>query len=172
MKPQKLSELAPTAPFLKLFKAEPFFERVKEFQDAMVRHAYELFAPYPYTTGRELENWVRTETEYLPVPLEVTETEEAFVIRAELPGFKENEIEVRVEPGRLFIGGKREEVTEQKKGKTVYSDRIYSQTARWFELPTEIDPEKVKATLNKGVLEITLQKAQLAKKIPIEIKAA
>lgn len=79
---------------------------------------------------------------------------------------------MRVEPYRVFIGGKREQATEEKKGKTVYSERSYNQIARWVELPSEIVPDKVKATLNKGLLEITLQKAQPAKKVPIEMKAA
>ena len=159
------------APVFKPFKPELFFDRVKEFEDAMMRRRfYELFTPF--TGSRELEGPFENEYEYLHVPIELRETEDGFVIYAEIPGFKEKEIEVRVEPWRVFLTGKREEITEQRKGKMVYSERAYNQISRWFELPAEIDPEKVKATLTKGVLEIVLQRAQVAKKVPIEVKAA
>ena len=172
MKVQKVFEVAPITPFGKAVKADPFFERMKEFQDSMLQGVFDLFSPYPITNGRGLESTFHPETEYLAVPLEVKETEEAFVIHAELPGFKEKEIEVKVEPGRIFIGGKREEEVEEKKGKTVYSERTYKQVGRWFELPTTIEPENVKATLCEGVLEITLLKAVHAKKVPVLTKAA
>lgn len=172
MKILKRTQEAPTAPVTKAFKPEAFFERMKEFEDAMMRRAYELFAPAFYAPAPEWENLFRDEFTWAPVPIEVKETEEGLVVHAEVPGFKEKEIEVRVEPYRVFIGGKREEETEEKKGKTVYSERTYNQIARWVDLPNEIVPDKVKATLNKGLLEITLQKAQPAKKVPIEVKAA
>jgi len=166
------AERASTIPLLKPWKPEDFFDRMKEFDDAIMRRTYELFAPRFYTPVREQENLFRNEFEFAPVPIEVYETEEGLLVHAEVPGFKEKELEVRVEPHRVFIRGRREQVTEEKRGKTVYSERTYNQIARWFELPTEIVPDKVKATLDKGFLEITLHKAQPAKKVPIEVKAA
>lgn len=65
-----------------------------------------------------------------------------------------------------------QETAPEKKVKTVYPGRTANQIARWFELGSEIVPDKVKATLNKGLLEIALQKAQPAKKVPIHVKAA
>jgi HSP20 family protein len=161
-----------TTPFPKSFKPEFFFDRMKEFEDSMMRRLYELFTPSFFTPNPEFENVFRGETEYSTVPLELTETEDGFLVHAEVPGFTEKELELRVEPLRIYIGAKKEEKVEPKKGKTLYSERTYHQVARWFDLPFEINPDKVKATLNKGLLEISLLKAQPAKKVPIEVKAA
>jgi len=143
---------------------------MKEFEDAMMRRVYELFGPF--TGAGEVESLFPGEYGYLPVAIELHETEDGLVLNADVPGFKEKELEVQVEPWRVFITGGREEAAEEKKGKTLYSERTAKQIARWFELPAQIDPEKVKATLNNGVLEIRLQKAQPAKRVPVEIKAA
>jgi HSP20 family molecular chaperone IbpA len=172
MKLVKHTGKTPEAPLTKPFKPENFFERMKEFENATMRRAYELFAPGFFAPALGWENLFREEPQFAPVPIDVTETEEGLVVRVEVPGFKEKEIELRVEPERLYVGGKREEMTEEKKGKTVYSERTYDQIARWIELPTEIVPDKVKATLNKGLLEITLHKTQPAKRVLIEVKAA
>lgn len=172
MKIQKGLEVAPIVPLGKAPRPDLFFERMKEFQEAMLKSVLDVFVPYSFTNSRLWENFIRPETEYLTVPVEVKETEEGFVIHAELPGFKESEIEVKVEPERIFIGGKREEEVKEKEGKTIYSERTYRQVGRWFDLPTVIEPEKVKAVLNHGVLEINLVKAHISKKVRIETKAA
>jgi HSP20 family molecular chaperone IbpA len=66
-----------------------------------------------------------------------------------------------------YLPGKKEAA---QKGKTASSEKYPTQLLRWFELPGEVVPEKTKATLKKGVLEIIFRKAQQAKKI--EVKAA
>lgn len=172
MKIMKRKEAAPATPVAKPWTPEDFFDRMKEFEDAMTRRACDLFRPDFYTPARALETLFRDAFDFVPVPIEVTESKDGLVVHAEVPGFNDHEIEVRVEPRRLFIGGKREETAREKKGKTVYSERTANQIASWFELGSEIVPDKVKATLNKGLLEITLQKAQPAKKVPIHVKAA
>jgi HSP20 family molecular chaperone IbpA len=66
----------------------------------------------------------------------------------------------------------REEKSEsKKKGITVYSERS-NQVFRTIEIPTDVDPERAKATLSKGELEITLPKKEIGKKIAIEEKVA
>jgi HSP20 family protein len=95
-----------------------------------------------------------------------------FSVCAEVPGFREEEIEVRAEPRRIYISGERKDEPGRKKGTTIYSEWGSNQISRWFELPAEIDFEKVKATLSDGVLELTLQKARAARKIHVESKAA
>ena len=170
MKITKETKLGPTA-IEKPVVRDPFFDRVKDFENKMMRNVYEMFGPFFGERG--FEDLFESETEYLPVPIELRETDEGFVLYAELPGFKEKEIELRVEPWRVYLSGKHEKaVEEERKGKHVYSEWTANQFARWLEVPCEVNPEKVKATLNKGVLEITLQKVLPAKKVPIEVKAA
>ncbi len=146
---------------------------IGEIENKIARRAYELFASSGFTDGHDLEDWLFAESELLGrMPVEVTETQNELTVNAGLPGFTEKDIEIRVEPRRLFISGKREEKSEsKKKGETVYSERS-NQVFRTVDLPAEIDPDKVKATLSKGELEITLPKKEIGKKVTIEEKAA
>ena len=74
--------------------------------------------------GHDLQDWFQAEFEFLnPVPVEISEADDELVVRADIPGFRDKDIEVRVEPRRLIIGGKREQVRDEKKRKTVYSER-------------------------------------------------
>ena len=181
MKITKLSKLAPTTmerPLVPRFGPlvrDLCFECVRDFENTMMRHVYEMFGPL--SGERVLKNLTETEIETLPIPLpvpiELRETDEGLVIYAELPGFKEDEIELHVEPWRVYLTGKHEKTVErERKGKPVLTERTENEFTRWFELPCQINPDKVKATLSKGVLEITLEKVLPAKKVPIEVKAA
>lgn len=166
-------QLARTPLPMRLLETDSFFERMAKIQAEITRRAYELFASNGFTHGHDLEDWLRAESEILQnVPLEISETEKGFEVRAEVPGFTEREIETRVEPRRIYISAEHEGETDRKKGKTIYSERRSHRIARWFELPAEIDPDKVVATLSKGVLEMTLQKVRTAKKVPVEAAAA
>ncbi len=124
MRTESGEELVPTFSYANLLETDPFFERLSELQEAIARRAYELFASNGFTDGRDLEHWLQAESEILqPAPLDVTETENGFRVRAEVPGFREGEIEVRAEPRRIYISGERKEEPEGKKGKTIYSER-------------------------------------------------
>jgi HSP20 family protein len=137
------------------------------------RRAYELFEADGFTHGRDHEHWVRAESEILcGMPVDITETETEFTVRAEVPGFSENDLELEVGPYSLCIAGKREETSEQAKGKMLYSERQSCQVFRVLELPARVDAEQVRATLRDGVLEVTVAKAELAKKVAVQARAA
>jgi len=149
------------------------FQHVAELENRISERAYDLFRSSGFTDGHDLEDWLLAESELLgQMPVEVTETENELMVNAGLPGFSEKDIEIRVEPHRLFINGKREEKSEnEKKGQTLYSERS-NQMFRAIDLPAAVDPDKAKATLSKGELEITLPKKGVGKTIVAEPKAA
>jgi HSP20 family protein len=94
-------------------------------------------------------------------------------VRAEVPGFTTNDLEVSVEPECLTITGKRETKEErEKEGKVVYSERCADEILRVIDLPAAVDPTKVTATLKDGVLDLEMPKAAPAKKIKVEPKTA
>jgi HSP20 family protein len=158
---------------LKLMEDDPFFQRMREVYDTLARRAYELFDGRGRQDGHDLEDWFRAESELLsPMALEVDEDSDELIVRADLPGFRDKDIEVRVEPRRLIISGKREQIRDEKKRKTVYSERRSDEVFRTLELSQEIDPDKAKATLQDGTLEISLPKARPARKVPVSAKAA
>lgn len=149
---------------------EEFPTQMQEFFDLVARRPLELLGAAPRFLTRELENWMKPEPElFRPVYLKLYETEEALLARAEVPGFTEKELEITVEPWRLTITGKKQFKEEKKEGVPVYKEKL-NQIYRTVKLPVEILPEEVKAILKNGVLEFTMPKAEVVKKVHIEVK--
>src|ERR1700681_3281998 len=158
---------------LKLSSGDAFFELEQELSDLISCRAYELFESKGFAHGHDREDWLQAASEILlNVPVDVKETEAGLTIRADVPGFSEQDLEVRVAPRSVCIAGKREETSEQKEGETVYSERRSNQIFRVLDLPSQIDPDRVNATLSDGILEIKLLKVGMGKKIPVIAKAA
>jgi HSP20 family protein len=105
--------------------------------------------------------------------VDVTETDKAYEITAELPGMDEKNIEVNLADGGLTIKGEKKEETEEKKKDYYVSERRYGSFERYFGLPDGVDADKIEATFKNGVLKVMLPKTaeaqQPAKKI--EVKA-
>jgi HSP20 family protein len=158
---------------LRLTDGDPFFQRMREVYDTLARQAYELFDGRGRQDGRDLEDWFRAESELLrPMPVEVSETDDELVVRADVPGFRDKDIEVRVAPHRLIISGKREQIHDQNKRKTLYTEKKSDEVFRTVDLSEEIDPDKVRAMQQDGTLEVVLPKVRPGKKIPVAVKAA
>jgi HSP20 family molecular chaperone IbpA len=148
---------------------EEFSTPMQEFFDLVARRPFELLGATPRFFTRELENWLKPEPEvFRPVYLKLYETEEALLVRVEVPGFTEKELDVHVEPWRLIIEGKKE-FKEEKKELPVYKEK-FNKIYRTVKFPIEIRPEEVKAILKNGILELTLPKAEVVKKIHVEVK--
>lgn len=152
---------------------QTFLQSIADMQNRIARRAYDLFAASGFTDGHDLADWFLAESEVLgKTPIELSDNDKEFTITAGMPGFTEKDVEIKVEPRRVFISGKREEKSEdKKKGETFYSERS-NEVFRTIDLPAEVDPDKVKATLSKGELEITLPKKEISKKVLVEAKAA
>jgi len=148
---------------------EDFTTPMKEFFDLIARRPSELLGATPRFFTREFENWFKPETEvFRPVNLKLYETEEALLVRAEVPGFTEKELDVHVEPWRLIITA-RKEYKEEKEIPVGFKEKL-NQIYRTVKFPIEIRPEEVKAILKNGVLELTMPKAEVVKKVHVEVK--
>ena len=101
-------------------------------------------------------------------PVDILEDKERILLTAELPGFKESDIEVLMEGGVLTIRGERKNEAEKEGRKFHRVERVYGQFERLIQLPMAVQADKVKAGYRDGVLEITLPKAEELK--PREIK--
>ncbi len=96
--------------------ASSVLERMQDMHEAISRRAYDLFASRGFSNGHDWADWFLAESEFLQqVPLEISETESELKVTAALPGFTGKDIEVGVEPRRVFISGRREERSEDKK---------------------------------------------------------
>jgi HSP20 family molecular chaperone IbpA len=157
------TQRAPSNAPVKVVEPQSLSERANLMYEAIARRAFELFMDEGAAHGRDLEHWLKAEAELLhPVPVSVTETEDALTVRAEVPGFTAAELQIGVEPGRLTIGGRKETKEETKKGKAVYLDQRSSEILRILTLPAPVDASKATATLANGVIELVLPKAAQA----------
>ena len=175
MSPQAATAMQPvkSAVSVRQSTADDFVERIQQTYDSIARRAFEIFDHNGRWSGRELEHWFRAESELLhPVHLEIEESDQELTVRAEIPGFSAKEIEIQLEPRKLTIAGKHETQGNNKKGKTIYSERYANEILRVVHLPTEIDSSKVSAILKDGILSIELPKAPHAKSVRIEPKTA
>jgi HSP20 family protein len=123
--------------------------------------------------GHDCEDWFRAESELLtPVPATIIDTDGGLTVRAELPGFTSEDVEVRAEPRCLMIYPKKRKISEQEKEQAVLQETMSDEAFRVLELPHEIDPGNMTATVKKEVLEVILAKVSPGKKIAVGVKAA
>jgi HSP20 family protein len=146
-----------------LTRWEPFQE-MEEFQNRLST----LFGrPRRRGNGREeitLPDWT---------PLaDITEDEREYLIKAELPEMKKEDVKVTVENGVLTISGERKFETEEKKKKYHRVERGYGTFMRSFTLPDDADFNRVNAQFKNGLLTVHVPKSEQAKPKEIEVKVA
>jgi len=164
---------APSRPPVKSGQAESLTERMDRIYDAISRRAYELFERDGGVDGNDVRHWLEAESEFLhPVHVHLEESDNQFVVRAEVPGFTANDLEVNIEPRRVTIAGKRQSKKETKEGESVYAEECSDEIFRVIDLPSEAATIKVAATLKDGVLEIQIPKVESKKATASETQAA
>jgi HSP20 family protein len=129
----------------------------------------------PYSIARELLNWdpffaaARPASAFAPA-FEVKETADSFVLRADVPGVEEKDLDIAVHNGVLTVSGSRA-AEERREGESyALYERQYGSFSRSFALPDLADGERIEATMKSGVLTLTVAKKAAAKPRKIEIK--
>ena len=107
--------------------------------------------------------------EWLP-SVDISETKKNFIVKAELPGLDAKDVSVSLSGDFLIIKGEKKKEEEEKDEHHHYMERYSGSFQRSFQLPTSVKGDKVEATFNKGVLKVTIPKAEEAEKKEIEIK--
>ena len=127
----------------------------------------EMFAPF--THGGALSQWPAEGT--VSPRLNVSETDKAFEVQAELPGVKKEDVKVAVEHQRVTIEGETRREQEQREGENVlYTERSASKFMRSFMLPVEVDEASAEARMENGILTLTLPKKQGSEATRISIQ--
>lgn len=140
-----------------IIKYSPFtdfetFPGLKAFEDTMSR----LFVE---PSGRP---WVP--------PVDIMETENELIVKADVPDVKLEDIDLRIESGTLTLRGERKFEKKTEKGGFHRMERSYGSFERVFTLPDTVDPEHVKADYKNGVLTVTLPKKEIAKPRQVKVE--
>jgi HSP20 family protein len=106
--------------------------------------------------------------------IDIEEAKDKFLVSVDLPGVKEQDIDLTIEDKRLIIKGKRESRTDSSNDRELrHSERSYGEFTRSFTLPTNTIPDEIKASYENGILEILIPKNQIqvnSKKVNLQPK--
>lgn len=102
--------------------------------------------------------------------VDITEDDQEYLVKADLPEIKKEDVKVIVENGLLSIKGERKSEKEEKKKRYHRIERSYGNFERTFTFPDETDAAKVKAEFKDGVLKVHLPKSPAAKPKTVEVK--
>ena len=144
-----------------LVRWDPFRE-LESMSDRLNR----VFArPTLSTSGRE----ALTVADWMPT-VDISETDSEYLIKAELPEVKKEDVKVTVENGVLTLQGERRQEKEEKGKKYHRVERSYGSFVRSFTLPESVDESAVKAEYKDGMLNLHLPKAEKVKPKSIDVK--
>ncbi|MGZ4987793.1 MAG: Hsp20/alpha crystallin family protein [Limisphaerales bacterium] len=148
-----------------LVRLDPFKE-MEEIQNRLAKY----FGGGP-TRLTDIKEEQMTLSEWTP-SVDIIEDEKEWLIKADLPEVKKEDVKVSVENGALSITGERKLEKEEKDKKYHRVERAYGKFVRTFTLPEGADGTKVAADFKDGVLKVHLPKSEKAKAKAIEVKVA
>jgi HSP20 family protein len=144
-------ELTPWRPFE--------FDRIRREMDRL----WDSFLEgRPMRRAEEVREWLPS--------LDVSETKNDLVVKAELPGMDPKDINISLSNGLLTITGEKKQEKEEKDENYHLIERSYGSFTRSVRLPREVQSDKITASFKNGVLRVTLPKSEEAKKKEIKIK--
>jgi HSP20 family protein len=154
-----------------LTRWEPLTTRMNPFRELeeMEKRLSTIFGRQ--NLRRDGEKEAMTMTEWSPL-VDITEDEKEYVIKAEVPEIKKEDIKLTVQDNVLTISGERKSEKEEKGKKYHRVERTYGSFMRSFTLPEDADGSKVAAEYKEGMLNVRLPKAEKAKPKSIEVKVA
>jgi HSP20 family molecular chaperone IbpA len=143
-----------------LVLTDQLLERGNGLREAIAHRAFEIFENRGRTMGNDLEDWFRAEGDLLHTAhLELVESEDALLLRAEVPGFRSEDLQVGVEPRRLTISGKRYGRMRPVVQRLIYCESCPNELFRVLYLPVDVDPRRAMVAVTDGVLELAVPKA-------------
>ncbi len=115
-------------------------------------------------------HFARTFSEVWSPSVDISETKDNFVVKAELPGLEAKDVNVSISGDVLTIKGEKKGEEEEKDEHYHRVERYSGSFQRIFQLSSGVKADKIEATFDKGVLKVTLPKVEEAKKKEIEVK--
>lgn len=102
--------------------------------------------------------------------IDIADQEDAFIVNAEVPGCKAEDIDISVHGNTLTITGEKKQTKEDKEKGFYHIERSYGSFRREFNLGSAVDPEQIEAECKNGILTIKLPKTEKTKAVKIKVK--
>ncbi|KAJ1560298.1 hypothetical protein HK096_009273, partial [Nowakowskiella sp. JEL0078] len=138
------------------FPRDSFFHDPLDFDSLVCRHINENMNLLGSSTEETSTN--RNVGRIRAPRLDMVEDKNNFIIRADVPGLKKDEISINLKEDVLTIEGTRKSSHDIKTEVSLFSERSYGYFTRALRLPTNADTSQVNATMNEGVLELIIKK--------------
>ncbi len=131
----------------------------------------DFFRQYSPFFSRGLRRNGEEGAEWKPLA-DISETDKEYLIKAELPEVKKEDVKVTFDDGVITISGERRQEKESKDENEIRVESFYGSFSRSFSLPDNVDPKAIRAESKDGVLKIRIPKVATpaAKKVAIEVK--
>jgi HSP20 family protein len=134
-------------------------EEVRGVTEAIRQRAFDLFQGRGGGAGSDINDWLLAEKELTLSPAsELVDDEKEFRARLALPGFDAKDIEVTALPDALVVQAGTTHTHDEKKGNVRFCEFSEKKLFRRLELPATVDVDKVTASVDKGILEVTAPK--------------
>jgi len=104
--------------------------------------------------------------------MDLVEADDHFVLKADLPGLADDDVNIEVQDGTLTISGERKSESEKREKGWYRVERSFGRFSRSLTLPEGVDADKIEASFDKGVLEVRIPKPEERKPRRIEIGAS
>jgi len=130
-----------------LIKLQPKPINVFDDMDSMIHSLFNTDWNFP---ARNTQDWSPA--------VDVKETDKSFVLSADIPGLTKKDIKVSVANGKLTVSGERAFQTDQESDNYHYRERRFGTFDRSFNLPENVDEEKISASFKNGILNVTIPK--------------
>jgi HSP20 family protein len=135
------------------------WEPARELQT--MNRLFNTFFDSPSNGGPALRRWIPA--------MDVTETDEQYVLRADLPGLSEDDVNVELDDNVLTISGERKSEHEQRSQGFYRVERASGSFSRSLTLPEGVDADSIEATFENGVLEVRVPKPEQPKPRKVQI---
>jgi HSP20 family protein len=129
----------------------------------------ELFRSYSPFSARLLRREGAEGKEWAPLA-DIIENDKEFVIKAELPEVKREDVKVTLQDGSLTISGERKQEKKDKSENEIRVESFYGSFSRTFALPDNVDAKAIRAETKDGVLRVHLPKVESPKAKPVQIE--
>ena len=149
------------------FRMTPPLDPFKEMRDMQARFA-SLFNRLPMKKENGKEELMGA-TEWMPA-VDIVEDEKEYLIKAELPEIRKEDLKVTVQDGVLALTGERKFEKEEKGKKFHRVERAFGNFSRTFELPIDANAVKITAEFKDGLLKVHLPKSEDAKPRSVDVK--